>query len=274
MLGKEIRKVTVIDCHTHFSKFGHEGQTFSQIRNDLLLSMDRLGVSYAFVYPDSEPNTNVSDLDTTWELVCDQPRLFMLGTACIPAIASEIIERLDSLAGSGDIIGVKLYPGFELFYPDENRCHAVYEVCIKHDLPVVFHSGETMNERWREKYNIPSEIAKVAKRFPMLKVVVAHFSQPHLAACRDIVLSYPNVYVDISGLAHPEVIKLCGRETIANILTDVVTRNPDKVLFGTDWPLCDVGEHLQLVTSLPISDAAKTLILSHNAERVFALERG
>jgi len=86
------------------------------------------------------------------------------------------------------------------------------------------------------------------------------------------VQDYLHVYADISGLAHPDVVRQCGREAIARNLEDVVTQKPEKVLYGTDWPICDVGEHLQLVASLSISDAAKKLILSRNAERIFALK--
>ncbi len=262
----------VIDCHVHLSTFGHEGQTFSEIRDSLLASMESLGISYSLICPDSEPNTGVSDLATTEELVRDHPKLFMLGTVQVPAVGMALIAKLDGLADGGDIVGIKLYPGFELFYPDEDQCHAIYEVCMSHDIPVVFHSGETREEAWREQYNHPGEIAKVARRFPALKIVVAHFSQPHLAACRDVVLRYPNVHVDISGLAHPEVVGACGKEAIAYNLQDLASQQPDKILFGTDWPICDVGDHPRLVTSLTTSDMAKTLILSQNAKRVFRLD--
>lgn len=262
----------IIDCHAHISKFAHEGKSFAQVRDSLLLSMEKFGIDYSFVHPDSEPDTILTDLDATREIISGHPKLLMLGTVSIPKIGSAIIDKLDLLAEECDIIGIKLYPGFELFYPDEERCHPIYEVCKKHDIPVVFHSGESMGEPWREKYNHPNEITKVAKRFPTLKIIVAHFSQPHLAACRELVLSCPNVHVDISGLAHPDVIKICGKETIVHNLEDVATQQPEKVIFGTDWPICDVGEHLQLVSSLPISETAKALILSRNAERIFSLD--
>jgi predicted TIM-barrel fold metal-dependent hydrolase len=178
---------------------------------------------------------------------------------------------LTALAEAREIVGVKLYPGFEAFFPTEERCYPIYEVCVRHNMPIVFHSGETMNQTWRERYNHPHEIAKVARQFPSLKIVVAHFSQPHLVACQQVVSAYPNVYADISGLAHPSVIKVCGQKAISQHLEGVVIQHPGKVLFGSDWPLCNVGEHLRLVASLPISDSDKALILAGNAQRVFGL---
>ena len=76
----------IIDSHVHLSTFGHEEQSFSHIRDSLLSSMHRLGISYSFICPDSEPNTGVSDLDTTRALVGDHTELLMLGTACIPEL--------------------------------------------------------------------------------------------------------------------------------------------------------------------------------------------
>jgi len=262
-----------VDCHTHLSTFDHPGQSFTAIRDSLLATMAQQGIGCALVYPDSEPGTGVSDLDTTEEIVRPCPRLRMVGTTPIPLPDSGMIARLDALAAAGTIAGVKLYPGFELFYPDDRRCDPVYELCVRHRLPVVFHSGETMGEAWREPYNHPDHIVQVARRFPALQVVIAHFSQPHLEACRDAVLECPNVHADISGLAHPEVERLCGEKAIARILEEVATRKPERVLFGTDWPIGGVEEHLRLVAALPISDEARALLLSGNAERVFALGR-
>ena len=129
-----------------------------------------------------------------------------------------------------------------------------------------------MGQAWREAYNHPREIAKVAERFPALRAVVAHFAQPHLAACRELLLSYPNVHADISGLADANVTRVCGKEAIACSLAAVAEAQPGKILFGTDWPVCDAREQLLLIHSLRISETSKALILAGNAAKVFGLE--
>ncbi len=181
---------------------------------------------------------------------------------------------IDTLARENEIIGIKLYPGFELYYPNEERCHALNELCIKYGMPVLFHSGDTMGEPWREKHNSPEQIAQAAVRFPGLKVIIAHFSDPRLTACRDVVLGHPNIYADISGLAYPEVVAHHGAEAISRVVTDMVASQPDKVLFGTDWPSCGVAEHIRFVRELRGDDSVKKLILAGNARALFRLERG
>ncbi len=262
----------LIDCHVHISKYNHEGKSFPQIRDALILAMEQSGVGLSFICPDSEPNTDVADLDTTLNLVAGYPKLLMYGTAIMESLSSVDVEKLDNLAKDNKIIGIKLYPGFERFYPDDKRCHSLYELCLKYNLPVLFHSGETMNESWREQYNHPSEIEKVAKRFPDLKIIIAHFSQPHLKSCLEIITKYQNVYADISGMTHPEVITHCGKEELFNVLKIAVEHNADKIIFGTDWPICDVESHKQLILSLPISETDKALIFSMNAMKVFSLQ--
>jgi len=261
----------IIECHTHLSQFRHERHTFSQIPDSVPADMKRLAIGMVLVYPDTEPASKLPDLESTREVVSGRPQLGMLGTARIPTLQAACVHRLEVLAGEGNIVGVRLYPGFETFYPNDEQCQPISELCLRHNLPVVCHSGESMNESWREKYNHPDEIAKVAERFPALKVIIAHFSQPNLAACRGAVLACPNVHADIPGLIHPEVVQRCGQEAILQNLECVATRQAEKILFGSDWPICDVEAHLRLVAGLPIPDKAKDLILFQNAERVFGL---
>jgi hypothetical protein len=233
--------------------------------------MAKQGIDCSLVYPDSEPDTVVADLETTGGIVEGYPKLRMLGTIALPRLDSGVLNKLDRLAAAGKIVGIKLYPGFELFYPDQSSCYPVYELCLKHNLAVVFHSGESMHEAWREEYNHPRRIAQVADAFPRLRIVIAHFSYPHLTACRDVVMSKANVYADISGMAHPEVEECCGKAAIRAVLEEVARDQPTKVLFGTDWPICDVSDHIALVESLTIPDATKARILSENADAVFGL---
>lgn len=262
-------KRLVIDCHTHISTCNREGETFEHTLGQMLASMRSVGVAHSFVMPDSEHGTCVSDLARTLELVRGHPELSVLGTACIPALTAHDIAELDNLACAERIVGMKLYPGFEEFYPNDEVCQSIYDICLRHDLPVLFHAGETMNEPWREQYNHPDAIAPLAKRLPDLKIVIAHFCQPHIEACRDLLLTCPNVHADISGLAARSVVNRCGKDEIDAVLLAVTSRDPGKLLFGTDWPLCSVSDHIALVESLPIADADKAMILSENALRLF-----
>ena len=259
----------IIDCHTHFSTFTNEGLNYTEIRDRLLKDMTSEGIVASVVMPDSESGSAVADLDTTLELAAGQSKLFALGTAHVESLGPDVITRLDTLAGEKAISGIKLYPGFEQFYPDDTTCRPLYDICLKYGMPVVFHSGETLHERWREEYNHPWEIARLAEDMPELQIVIAHFSQPHLESCREILTKFPNVHADISGLAHPTTGRTCGTAFIKEVLEETVQEQPEKVLFGTDWPICDVHAHIELVNSLKVSDEARELVFYGNTKRLF-----
>lgn len=261
----------IIDSHTHLSTFTNEGLSFSQVRERLLADMARDGVECSCVLPDSESGSAVADLDTTLELTAASPKLFALGTVLVESICADAVEKIEKLAETRRIVGVKLYPGFEEFYPDEESCYPLYEVCRNYRMPVLFHSGETLQERWREEFNHPWEVARLAEQFPDLNIIIAHFSQPHLEACQEILFKVPNVHADISGLAHPTTIRFCGKDFIKQVLEETVVKAPEKVLFGTDWPICDVRDHIKLVESLNITDEARDLVFSGNANRLFKI---
>jgi predicted TIM-barrel fold metal-dependent hydrolase len=261
----------IIDSHVHLSTFTNEGLEFKAIRDRLLAQMSQLGIGTACVMPDSESGSAVADLDTVLDLTAKEPHLRALGTAHLATLTPEHVAKLDGLAAAGRICGLKLYPGFEEFYPADPECKPLYEVCIRHDIPVVFHAGETLMQLWREEYNDPREIARLAERLPDLKIVIAHFAQPHLEVCRDVLRALPRVYADISSLAHPTVLQVCGRANIQQLLAETADNRPDALLFGTDWPVCDVTAHVELVNSLLLSREAKERIFSANARDLFRL---
>jgi len=262
---------TVVDPHVHLCKYGREKQTFAQVADALLVSMREHHVAVSFVCPDSERGTSVADMETYLALAEGRSGLRVYGTAQLPGAEPELLGRLEALAREGAIIGLKLYPGFEPVYPSDPTCHALYELAQRYGLPVLLHSGETMGETWREKYNSPAETAALAARFPALSVIVAYFGQPHIAECREVLLAYENVYADVSGLADQGVMAACGTEAIASVLREVTLRRPEKVLFATDWPLCSVRDHMRLIESLNLSPGARELLLGGNAVRLFGL---
>jgi predicted TIM-barrel fold metal-dependent hydrolase len=261
----------IIDSHVHLSTFTNEGLDFRAIRDRLLAQMSQLGIEAACVMPDSESGSAVADLDTVLELTAKEPHLRALGTAHLASLTPAHLDKLEELAAAGKISGLKLYPGFEEFYPADPECRPLYELCIRHDIPAVFHAGETLMQLWREEYNHPREIARVAERLPDLKIVIAHFAQPHLEVCRDVLRALPRVYADISSLAHPTVLQVCGRAYIQQILAETANNRPDALLFGTDWPVCDVPAHIDLVNSLLLSRELKDRIFSGNARELFHL---
>ena len=217
------------------------------------------------------PGSEIGDLDVTLELTENDRQLFLMGTLDVLRDKEPLLDKLDSLFESKRIVGIKIFPGHDPIYPTDKRLISVYELCIKYDLPVVIHTGWNSNNPDVAKYNDPKHIIKIATNFPQLKIVISHFFWPRVEYCHDLTRPFNNIYFDTAALADDEVIKQTGLEKIKKVLVESINERSDKVLFGTDYAMCDIKKHISLVNSLKIGEERRERIFCRNAMELFKL---
>jgi predicted TIM-barrel fold metal-dependent hydrolase len=83
---------------------------------------------------------------------------------------------------------------------------------------------------------------------------------------------YENIYFDTSGLADEEVIADTGLAKIKKVLILTASERPNNILFGTDYAMCSIRRHIELLNSLEIERWIKDRIFSENAIRLFHLK--
>ena len=260
----------IIDSHAHLPAI-HDGFDFKQSLDKLLMDMDRNKIDYAILIPDNIHNSTIGDLAKLIELTAGNSRLFLMGTLDVRTDGTEWINKLDSLMAAGKIHGIKIFPGHDPIYPTDIRLMPIYEMCQKHGMPVVIHTGWNSGNPEASKYNDPKYIVRISDMFPKLKIVIAHYFWPNVEYCYNITRGYDNIYFDTSGLADDEVADETGYELIKDILEKTIHDRPESVIFGTDYAMCDIKKHLDLVDSLGISDDEKQMVLWKNANRLFRL---
>src|SRR3989338_3588891 len=52
------------------------------------------------------------------------------------------LQKLESLFREGKIVGLKLYIGYQHFYPDDERVGPVAKLCAKYSRPLIFHTRD------------------------------------------------------------------------------------------------------------------------------------
>ena len=73
-------------------------------------------------------------------------------------------------------------------------------------------------------------------------------------------------------MADAEVVeKSGGIEKVREILRKTIADRPDKVLFGTDWPMCKIEEHIELVKSLGLSEDLESGVFRENSKKIYKL---
>ena len=136
---------------------------------------------------------------------------------------------------------------------------------------MVIHTGWNSGHPEAAQFNDPKYIAQVAERYPTLKIVIAHFFWPEMDYCYEITHVYPHIYYDTSGLADKEVIEATGVEIIRKVLLKVLRENSKKIIFGTDYAMCNRREHIELINQLPVAKEVREEIFWRNAVNVFNL---
>ena len=65
---------------------------------------------------------------------------------------------------------------------------------------------------------------------------------------------------------------ITGKEIIKDILEKTIIDNHSSVLFGSDFGMCDINAHIELIDGLNISDKLKKAIYYQNALKLYHLE--
>lgn len=262
----------IIDCHQHLPSI-EKTKTLKKSKAQLLEELRRNKVDYAILIPDNTPKSDIGNLDEVLQLIEDDKQLHVMGTIDIqkrnyPAQT----QKLDQLFQSRSIVAVKIFPGHDTIYPTDKRLLPVYELCIKYDLPVVIHTGTSSKHSEQARYNDPKYIIKIAEKFPALKIVIAHYFYPRVEYCYELTKAYDNIYFDTSGLADEEVIADTGFAKIKRVLTLTARERPNNIVFGTDYAMCSIRKHIELMESLEVKRQTKDKIFSENAIKLFHLK--
>ena len=260
----------IIDAHVHLPE-KNEQRRYEESKAQLLTDMQQAGVDHAILIPDNVSPSSIGDLPTCLELVKDTPQLFLMGTIDIQTQGDAWIAYLDGLIAQRRIVAIKIFPGHDPIYPTDPRLAPVYAMCQARKVPMVIHTGCNTNHPEVAQYNDPKHIVQVARQYPEMKIVIAHYFFPEVDYCYATTRPYPNIFFDTSGLADAEVIAATGAERIRSVLLKTLQGDPKKIIFGTDYAMCTFQEHMALISHLSITEAVRQDIFWRNAVELFKL---
>lgn len=272
----------IIDAHVHLSIYQDNAKTLEEALKLLLSQMKQNGITHTIIIPDNIENSpKIADLTKAKKLIKGHNNLFLLGSPQIIQRGSSEIENYRKLLENGIIKGIKLFPGHDPYNPTDERCQPYYALLEKLNYPVVIHTGDISSDpniKNPRQYNDPKYIVEIANKYPLLKVVITHYYFPRIEYCYKITKNTPNIYFEIAGLADGEVIQACdGIEKIRKVLKKTIDDRPEKVIYGTDWPMCDWNNksgfvhHIELIKSLGLSQETEEMIFNKNAINIYKL---
>jgi uncharacterized protein len=134
------------------------------------------------------------------------------------------------------------------------------------------HSGDTYSAKGKVKYSHPIHVDDAAVDHPDVDFVICHLGNPWLRDTAELMYKNENVFADVSGLTLKDF-----EENFDVFMLDEVKRmvrymgSPDKLLFGTDWPIASMRSYVSFMEKL-IDPEARELVMWKNAARLFGID--
>ena len=199
-------------------------------------------------------------------------RFWLAGSADPLNLTDAVLATLETEMASGGIRAVKLYIGYQHYYPADEACVPIYQLAMKYDTPIIFHTGDCVSTMARLKFSHPLTVDDLAFRFPDLKIVMAHMGNPWLWDAAEVIYKNENVYADLSGLITGlgEDYKDEYRERLLHQLESAIYYcGADNLMFGTDYCLASHADSLDFFSRLKIKKHDMERFLYKNAVELF-----
>jgi len=188
-----------------------------------------------------------------------------------PQRGEQALQILDHYVNKYDAKGVKLYPSTG-WYPNEERVRKFLDRVDDLGLVIITHAGAAWGSL-EEKYSEPSFWREVLGRHPDTNVVLAHLGGRWRQQAYQMCKEFPNCYTDCSALQGwlPS-----DPDTAMSRLREIASTIPDKVSFGSDFPLFELSYTTPLLANFVktqpwADDDTKEKLLGRNMQRVLGI---
>jgi len=271
----------VIDFHVHLARYQSMTQSYLNLirrqwgdrweemsekfsRPEVFLKlMDECGIDYAVILAELAPiTTGIADNESVAAFCAARSRLIPFASVN-PCTSARPAEELERLVADKGFRGLKLYPTYQHYYPNEARIYPIYAKAQELGIPVLLHLGSSVFTGARLKYGDPLYLDDVAVDFPKLVLIQSHSGRPFWYD-RAFALArlHKNVYMEVAGLPPQRLLSYFPElEKLAH-----------KVIYGSDWPgVPTIQENIQAIRALPMGEEAGRVILGGNAARVLGI---
>ena len=253
----------IIDAHAHIfpekiseaavnsigSFYGLLEMAHGGTSEELISSGSKIGVEKYMVFSTATTPKQVTSINNFIVSECEQHPEF-IGVGTMHSEFEDFESEIDRIYRLG-IRGIKLHPDFQQFYIDDDKLLPLYAILEDRDMFLITHSGD-----YRYDFSRPERIAKVAKMYPKMRVIAAHFGGWAMWTVARRELTLPNVYIDTSS-----TLVFSG---------DVPAKEAFKafdnthIFFGVDFPTWDHTVELEYIMKLGLDDATLENVLYNN----------
>ena len=242
----------IIDAHNHVGG-PDKGDRQRQSPEEIVASMDNVGIDKSVIFPFNEVNPGVSFSNAN-DYIASAVREYpdrLIGFARLdPNYEEKAIQEMERAITKLGLSGVKLHPSSQKFSLDNPYVLRIIEKAAEFGVPVVFDSGKELSP--------PEKIGMLAERVPEARLIMAHMrGEKYL----EVTERFENVYLGTTGM-----FKINKLHEALQVL------GADKLIAGSDSPYIPQELEVRKFDHIPgITPEEKAKILGQNIMRILRL---
>lgn len=258
----------IIDSHAHvfpeiiaekaaknIGKFYGIEMRYNGTRDKLLEEGGAAGVDKFLIHSVATTPKQVESIN---RFISDSVKLYpdkFIGFATLHPDCENLEEEFKWAMDNG-LRGIKLHPDFQNFDLGSDKAKEIYKLA-EGKCPVLIHMGDKRTQFSKAEHLVP-----VLDEFPELDVIAAHFGGYSEWGTGAAFLATTRAYVDTSSSM------FALRDEQIRELIEIYT--PERIMFGTDYPMWDANEELGRFMSLGLSEEIREQILHKTLETLLA----
>jgi predicted TIM-barrel fold metal-dependent hydrolase len=240
----------IVDCHTHVGLANvHVGgavmadliRTWGKPLWDVPLEQHwqaMQGVQKAIVLAFDAPDIGVQVPNDYVAAYVRQHPEKLIGFASVDPKRPQAPRLLEDAVRRLGLRGLKIAPIYQHFDPWSREAHALLEVADALHIPVLWHQGATFVRDAPLIHARPVLLDEIARRYPELRMWVAHLGHPWIDELLVVIRKHPHLYADMSALTSRPL-------QLYHALTSAVEYGvAHKIFFGTDYPFSTLDASL------------------------------
>ena len=236
---------------------------------DLIQAMDRDGVSHSVIMGIGWAGQDLARESNDYMIESSLAHVGRLSAFCSlnPAWGDAAVTELERCVKGGAVGIGELHAdsqGFDI--TDRPLMAPVMDAARRLSLPVLVHASEPVGHQYAGKgETTPGKLYRFIQNFPDNVIICAHWGGglPFYALMPEVPEVIKNAYFDTA------VSPFLYRPQVVRTVVDLI--GPDRILFGTDFPLIQPKRLLGYVEGAGLEQAAHDAILGGNAAKLLGL---
>jgi predicted TIM-barrel fold metal-dependent hydrolase len=269
----------LIDCHVHLNNYyeAAEGETPRPTEANverLFEEMALHGVDHSIVLTSYKVNVDRPSVEHVLEILASDPRATVVEGLRWRGDSRSDLFHMEERIRDGLVKGIKLYPGYDHYAINDPSLETVFRIAAKYDVPVMIHCGDTYERTAKVRMAHPLLVDDVAVDYPDVRFVICHLGNPWFQDTAEVLYKNDNVFADISGLILGNFTYDFERYLVMRVKDMIAYMGEPgrQLMYGSDWPLVDMGPYVKFLESLDFEGEAWENIAWRTAATLFKID--